>query len=99
MSVNQSNEKLFRQLAEWKCEHTGCALPAARVIEWRHQDGDGERRILCKEHGVEDQEYWSAMDWDAGVAVSDIEEWQLSVSYCGKALTRAGNRFNQSAGL
>jgi hypothetical protein len=67
-------------MAKWKCEHTGCDRPATHVIEWRHQDGDRESRILCKEHTVEDQKYWSAMYWDAGVKVSDIEEWELSVS-------------------
>jgi hypothetical protein len=76
-----------------KCAR-GCDRPATHVIKWRHQDGDRERRILCQEHAVEDQKYWSAICWDTGVEVSDIEEWELSVSYGGKAVTRVGNRFN-----
>jgi len=94
MSVNENNQ-LSQQGAEWKCKR-GCDRPATHVIEWRHQDGDRESRILCKEHADEDQRYWSAMDWDPSVVVSDIEEWELSVSYGGKTVARVGNQFHQS---
>ncbi len=90
------NKQLFERTAEWKCER-GCDRPATRVLEWRHQDGDRESRTLCKEHTVEDQRYWSAMHWDGGVKVSDIEEWELSVCYGGETVTRVGNQFRQSA--
>jgi hypothetical protein len=91
------DEKLFQKMAKWKCEHTGCDRPATQVIEWRHQDGDRERRILCQEYAVEDQKYWSATDWHTCVEVSDIEEWELSVSNGGRTVTRVGNLFCQSA--
>ena len=96
MNVNEINKQLSTHGAEWKCER-GCNRPATHVIEWRHQDGGRESRILCQEHTVEDQKYWSAMYWDAGVRVFDIEEWELSVSYGGKTVTRVGNQFHQTA--
>jgi hypothetical protein len=98
MNMNEFNKQVFEQAAKWKCEG-GCDRPATHVIEWRHQGGDRERRILCQEHAVEDQKYWSAMDWDTGVEVSDIEEWELGVSYGGKTVTRAGNGFSRGARL
>ena len=94
--MNEFNKQVFEQAAKWKCGH-GCERPATHVIEWRHQDGDRERRAVCQEHALEDQKYWSAMSWDTGVEVSDIEEWELSVSYGGKTVTRVGNQFHQSA--
>ncbi len=71
--MNEFNKQVFEQAAKWKCAR-GCDRPTTHVIEWRHQDGDHERRILCPEHAVEDQKYWSAMYWDTGIEVSDIEE-------------------------
>jgi len=77
-------------LARLECECSGdagtyvpCATPATKVVEWRHQDGDRERRAVCGEHAREQQRYWSEMDWDTGVEVSDIEDWQLGISYGG----------------
>jgi len=87
MNVNEINKQLSQQGAEWKCER-GCDRPATHVIEWRHQDGDRERRILCKAHAIEDQKNWSTMHWDADVEVSNIEEWELSVSCGGKTVSR-----------
>jgi hypothetical protein len=95
MSMDEFNKQMFEQAAKWECAR-GCGRPATHVIEWRHQDGDRERRILCQEHALEDQKYWSAMSWDTGVAVSDIEEWELSVSYRSKTVTRLGNGLTQS---
>ena len=95
--MDEISKQLFERTAEWKCARV-CDRPATHVIEWQHQDGDLERRILCQEHAVEDQKYWSAMDWHTCVEVSDIEEWELSVSSGGKMVTRVGNLFCQALG-
>jgi len=43
-----------------------------------------ERSARCDEHAVEEQRYWSAVDWDTGVEVSDIEEWKLGHALAGR---------------
>jgi hypothetical protein len=98
------SDRVFDQLARFECEcsaGTGryfpCSKPATKVIEWRHQDGDRERGALCQEHALEQQQYWSAMDWDTGVEISDIEEWQLGICFCGRSGTRVGSRFRDTA--
>lgn len=97
LNVKENNERVFQQMARWECEcsannstYAGCGKRATHVIEWRHQDGDRERRILCQEHAVDQEKYWSAMDWHTGVEVSDIEGWVLNVRYGGKTATRVG---------
>lgn len=102
--VRSINQRLFEQMARFECEcsrgtgkYVPCGKPATKVIEWRHQDGDRERRGMCDEHAVEQQRYWSAMDWDTGVEVSDIEDWDLGVCYGGRTATRVGSRFRDTA--
>jgi len=102
--IKRINERAFQRKAEWQCERSAgtgryvpCGRPATHVIEWRHQDGDRERRILCQEHTVEEQKYWSEMDWDTSVEVSDIEDWRLGVCYRGWTATRVGSRFRDTA--
>ena len=94
------NQHLFERMARFECDasadtrtHIPCGKPATKVIEWRHQDGDRERGTLCQEHAPEQQQYWSAMDWDTGVEVSDIEDWQLGICYSGRTVTRVGSRY------
>ena len=85
--MNERNTQVSEQAAKRKCAR-GCDRPATHVIEWRHQDGDRERRVLCQEHAVEDQKYWSAMEWDAGVEVSRVDDWDIALQY-GSRITRA----------
>jgi len=33
MNVNETNERVFQQAAEWKCQRSRCAVPATYVIE------------------------------------------------------------------
>jgi len=93
---------LFEQAAKWECEcsvnvqggeRVLCGRSATHVVEWRHQDGDIEHRALCFEHAVEEQRYWSEMDWNTGVEVSNIEDWKLCVCYGGRTAGRVGSRF------
>jgi len=93
------NKKLFERMARFECgasagTHTfvPCGKPATKVIEWQHQDGDREHRLLCTEHAVEQKRFWSEMAWDTGVEVSDIEDWQLTIRYAGRAVSRVGSR-------
>lgn len=86
--VSSINERVFQQMARFECEaskgtssYVPCGKPATKVVEWRHQDGDRERRALCQKHALKQQKYWSAMDWDTGVEVSNIEAWDLSIRY------------------
>jgi hypothetical protein len=102
--VRSINQRLFEQMARFECEasvgtgrYIPCGKPATKVIEWRHQDGDRERRVMCDEHAVEQQRFWSEMDWDTGVEVSDIEDWKLGVCYGGRTATRVGSRYRDAA--
>lgn len=90
---------LFEQAAKWECEcsvsaqggkRIMCSRPATHVVQWQHKDGDRERRIFCLEHALEQEKYWSAMDWDTSVEVSDVENWTLSIDYGRKTATRVG---------
>jgi len=94
------NQQLFERGARFECERSAgtgryvpCGRPATHVIEWRHQDGDREHRLLCTEHAVEQQRFWSEMYWDTRVEVSDIEDWQLGIRYGGRTATRVGSRY------
>ncbi len=98
------NQQLFERRARFECEcstgtrsYVPCGKPATKVIEWRHQDGDIEHRVLCEEHAVVQQRSWSEMDWDTRVEVSDIEEWQLGIRYAGRTAIRVGSRFRDAA--
>jgi hypothetical protein len=98
------NQQLFEQMTRFECEASAgtrsyipCGKPATKVIEWRHQDGDIEHRVLCEEHAVVQQRSWSEMDWDTRVEVSDIEEWQLGIRYAGRTAIRVGSRFRDAA--
>jgi len=93
--MNEFNKQVFEQAAKWKCGH-GCDRPATDVIEWRHQDGNRERRAVCQEHAVEDQKYWSAMSWDPGVEVSDSEEWERAQLVCAYARSSTQGRERKS---
>jgi len=102
--VNSINDGVFEQMARFECEASAgtrtydpCGKPATRVIEWRQQDGDIEHSALCDEHAVEQQRFWSETVWDTGVQVSDIEDWQLGVSYSGRTVTRVRSRFRDAA--
>jgi hypothetical protein len=102
--VKSINHRIFVQMARFECEasagthsYVPCGKPATKVIECRHQDGDIEHRALCDEHGVAQQRFWSEMDWDTGVEVSDIEDWKLGVCYGGRTATRVGSRFRDTA--
>lgn len=102
--VRSINQRLFEQMARFECEasagtrsYVSCGMPATRVIEWRHQDGDIEHSALCDEHAVEQQQFWSDMDWDTGVEVSDIEDWKLGVCHGGRTVTRVGSKFRDAA--
>ena len=93
------NQQLFEQMARFECEasvgmrsYVPCDKPATKVIEWRHQDGDRERRALCEEHAVEEEKYWSGVGWDTCVEVSNIEDWELHISYGDRTATRVGNK-------
>jgi hypothetical protein len=99
MNANRpkANDEQFEWRTNWECERSAaddkyvpCGKPAAHVVEWRHQDGDRERRLLCREHAQAEENYWSAMDWDTGVDVSDVEDWILMVGFGGKTATRIG---------
>jgi hypothetical protein len=102
--VKSSNERLLEQMGRFECEasagthrYVPCGKPATKVIEWRHQDGDIEHSALCDEHAVAQQRFWSEMDWDTGVEVSDIEDWNLGVCYGGRTATRVGSRYRDAA--
>jgi hypothetical protein len=98
------NDRVFEQMTRFECEasagtrsYAPCGKPAAKVIQWRHQDGDVEHSALCDEHAIEQQRFWSEMDWDTGVEVSDIEDWKLGICYAGRTATRVGSRFRDAA--
>jgi len=104
--IKRINERAFQRMSEWQCERCVgeqrgerimCGRPATHVIEWRQQDGDIEHRVLCDEHAVEQQRFWSEMAWNTGVEVSDIEDWKLDVCYGGRTATRVGSRFRDAA--
>jgi|SRR5271157_4001185 len=102
--VKSSNQQLFEQMARFECEcsagtrsYVPCGKPATKVIEWQHQDGDREHRLLCTEHAVEQQRFWSEMYWDTRVEVSDIEDWELGVCYGGRTATHVGSRYRDAA--
>jgi hypothetical protein len=67
--------------------------PAAKILTCREQDGDLECLWLCDKHATELQSYYSAVDWDAGVDVSDIEEWKLTNHKGGTTFIRIGSRY------
>jgi hypothetical protein len=77
--VRSINQRLFEQIARFECEasvgtgrYVPCGKPATEVIEWRHQDGDDEQRLLCAEHAFAEVWYWSMMDWDTDVKAAHI---------------------------
>ena len=86
LNVNDArsiNQQLFEQMARFECEASAatcsnapCGKPAMKVIGWRQQDGDIVHRALCDQHAVEQQRFWSEMNWDTCVVVSDIEDWK-----------------------
>lgn len=99
-NVRSINQRLFEQMARFECEasagtrsYVPCGKPATKVIEWRHQDGDREHRLLCTEHAFEKLGYWDTMDWDACAEISDIEDWRLGICYGGRTATRVGSRY------
>ncbi len=102
--VNSSME-LFQQMAKWECErniaedkYVPCGKPATHVIEWRHQDGDCERRILCRSHAIAEARYSHAMDYNASVHVSDIEKWKITVVSAGRVAWRIGRAYYAALG-
>jgi hypothetical protein len=102
--VKSINQQLFEQMARFECEASAgqrtyipCSKPATKVIEWRQQEGDREHSALCDEHAVKQQRFWSEMDWDTGVEVSDIEDWKLGVRYGRRTVTRVGSRYRDAA--
>jgi hypothetical protein len=102
--VKSINDRVFEQTTRFECEasagtrtYVPCGKPATKVIEWRQQDGDIEHSALCDEHAVEQQRFWSNMDWDTSVEVSDIEDWKLGVCYGGRTATRVGSRYREAA--
>ncbi len=102
--VKSINERLFEQMVRFECEasvgtgrYVRCGKPATEVIEWRHQDGDDEQRILCADHAFAEVWYWSMMDWETCVKVAHIEDWKLGVCYGGRTATRVGSTFRDAA--
>jgi hypothetical protein len=101
--VTSISNRVFEQMARFECEASAgthswvpCGKPATKVIEWRHQVGDREHRLLCDEHVVEQQRFWSKMDWDTS-EVSDIEDWNLGVCYGEVTSARVGSRYRDKA--
>jgi hypothetical protein len=98
--VKSINDRVFEQMTRFECEasagtrsYASCGAAATKVIEWRHQDGDIEHSALCDEHAIEQQRFWSEMDWDTGVEVSDIEDWKFELRYGGRTATRVGSGY------
>lgn len=104
--IRKINERLFEQAPKWECgcsvsaqggERIMCGRPATHVVQWRHLDGDRERRLFCQEHALEQQKYWAAVDWDTGVEASDIEDWTLTIGYGVKTANHFGKNLLDAA--
>ncbi len=103
--VRSINRRLFEQIVRFECEasvgtgrYVRCGKPATAVIEWRHQDGDDEQRILCADHAFAEVCYWSMMDWETRVKVAHIEDRELGLSYGGRTATRVRKQVQDTRG-
>ena len=96
--THKANKELFAAKARWACEcsrgtrrYIPCGKPATHVLEGQDEDGD-QRMLLCGKHAaMVDKRI--PLDW-SNLMVSDIEDWQITVTYGGHIATRVGTHYH-----